>query len=274
MAKPIANVSITTDTFAGWLAKTNILLYELSNEIVTVTSTTGGANTTGNGSVIGILTANTIGADLIRGGGVGNTANISSLSIGFANSTVSSNVKVSGYTTNVNSNNLNITANTVLGTGTQNVVIATANLRITTNTLVVNASSNVELNSSLIIANELAVNNSIEFDSKVLLLSKTTNIYFPDPTTANTVDSFSISEFNGAKYTINVSDDSDSNNKVFTEISVIYGHGRSHMTEYGTIYSNTRFMTFSTSSNSTHVILSANSSESDATFRIHRTTFV
>ncbi len=274
MARSVANVSITTDTFAGWLSKTNLLLHELSTEIVTVSTGSGGSNTTGNGSVIGIFAANTISADLVRGGGVGNTANISSLSVGFANSTVSSNVTVAGYTTNVTSNSLNITSNTVLGTGTQNVVISTANLTLSTNTLSITSTSNVNLTSSVIISGDVTVNNFLTFSSKVNLLAKTTNIYFPAPTTSNTVDSFSISEYSGAKYTINVVDDSNANNKAFTEISVIYGHGNAHMTEYGTIYSNTQFMTFSASANSTHVILSANSSEANATFRIFRTTFV
>lgn len=274
MARSVANVSITTDTFAGWLSKTNLLLHELSTEIVTVSTGSSGSNTTGNGSVIGILAANTIGADLVRGGGIGNTANISSLSVGFANSTVSSNVTVAGYTTNVTSNSLNITSNTVLGTGTQNVVVSTANLTLSTNTLSITSTSNVNLTSSVIISGDVTVNNFLTFNSKVNLLAKTTNIYFPAPTTSNTVDSFSISEYSGAKYTINVVDDSNANNKAFTEISVIYGHGNAHMTEYGTIYSNTQFMTFSASANSTHVILSANSSEANATFRIFRTTFV
>lgn len=274
MARSVANVSITTDTFAGWLSKTNLLLHELSTEIVTVSTGSGGSNTTGNGSVIGIFAANTIGTDLLRGGGIGNTANISSLSVGFANSTVSSNVTVAGYTTNVTSNSLNITSNTVLGTGTQNVVVSTANLTLSTNTLSITSTSNVNLTSSVVISGDVTVNNFLTFSSKVNLLAKTTNIYFPAPTTSNTVDSFSISEYSGAKYTINVVDDSNANNKAFTEISVIYGHGNAHMTEYGTIYSNTQFMTFSASANSTHVILSANSSEANATFRIFRTTFV
>lgn len=275
MAKSVANVSITTDTFAGWLAKTNILLHELSTEIVTVSDGTSGSNTTGNGSVIGILAANTLSANLIRGGGVGNTANIASLSIGFANSTVSSNITVAGYTTNVSSNNLNITSNTVLGTGTQNVSISTANLTISTNTLAITSTSNTGLTTpTLNLSGDLTLNNFVTFNSKVNLLAKTSSISFPSNTTSNTVDSFSISEYTGAKYMINITDDSNANNKAYTEISVIYGFSNAHMTEYGTIYSNTQFMTFSASANGSHVILSANSSAANATFRVYRTTFV
>jgi hypothetical protein len=44
MSKFVANVSIATDTFAGWVNKTNIVLDALTNEIVPVTPTTAGAN--------------------------------------------------------------------------------------------------------------------------------------------------------------------------------------------------------------------------------------
>jgi len=274
MSRSIANVSISTDTFAGWVSKTNQVLYYLGTEVVTVSSGTAGSNTTGNGSVIGILTANTLGTNNVRGGGIGNTANVSTLTVGYSNSTVSSNVVVVGYAANVNSNTLTITSNTAIGTGTQNVYISVANTTLSTNTLNITSTSNVNLTGSMVMSGDLTVNNFVTMDSKVRLLAKTTNIYFPAPTTSNTVDSFSFSEFTGAKYTINITDDSNANNKAFTEISVIYGHGNAHMTEYGTIYSNTQFMTFSASANSSHVILSANSSQANATFRIFRTSFV
>ena len=106
MSRSVSNVAISTDTFAGWLVKTNVLLDALTNEIVTVNSTTAGANTTGNASVIGILAANIISTPAIRGGAAGNTANIQGIQLGFANSTVSSNVTVAGYLTTISSNSL------------------------------------------------------------------------------------------------------------------------------------------------------------------------
>lgn len=275
MAKSIANVSITTDTFAGWVSKTNILLHELSTEIVTVSDGTSGSNTTGNGSVIGILAANTIGTFNVRGGGVGNTANIATLTVGYSNSTTTSNVVVTGYAANINSNTLTITSNTSIGSGSQNVYISVANTTLSTNTLSITTTSNTNLTTpTLAVSGDLTLNNYVSFNSKVMLLAKTTSIDFPDAVTSNTVDTFSITEFTGAKYTINITDDSNANNKAFTEISVIYGFSNAHMTEYGTIYSNTQFVTFNTSANASHVILSANSSLANATFRIYRTTFV
>ena len=275
MSRSIANVSITTDTFAGWLSKTNQLLYYFSTEAVTVSSGVAGSNTTGNGSVIGILAANVVSTVNVRGGAAGNTANLATITVGFSNATVSSNVVVSGYAANINSNTLTVTSNTVLGSGTQNVHVSVANTTLSTNTLAITSTSNASITTpTLNLSGDLTLNNFVTFNSKVTQFAKTTNIAFPDALTTNTVDSFSISEYTGAKYTIHVTDDSDANNLAFTELSVIYGHGNAHMTEYGTIYSNTQFMTFSTSANSTHVKVSANSSEAAATFKIFRTTFV
>lgn len=274
MSKSITPIVIATDTFAGWISKTNVLIDTLANEIVTVSNTTYGSNTSGNGSVIGILSANTLSADRLRGGGVGNTANISSLSIGFSNSTVSSNVTLTGYTSNVTSNNLNITSNTVLGSGTQAFTVNVANVSVTTNTFTVNASSNLVLNASVQISGDATVNNYLTFNNKVTIDTSTTTLAFPNTTQQNTVDSFSFSDFKGAQYTINVTDENNSNNRAITQISVIYGFSNSHMTEYGTIYSNTQFVTFTVTSNSSHIILNANSATSNATFKVYRTSFV
>lgn len=114
MAKSVANVNIATDTFAGWLGKTNILLDAMTNEIVSVSNTTYGSNVTGNGSVYGTLSANTLSTNVLRGGGVGNTANIATITIGISNSSVSSNVNLTGYSANVTANTLTITSNTVV----------------------------------------------------------------------------------------------------------------------------------------------------------------
>lgn len=274
MAKSIPQIVIATDTFAGWVSKTNLIIDTIANEAVTVNSTTNGANTTGNGSVIGILTANTLGANLLRGGGIGNTANLNSLTIGFSNSTVSSNVTVTGYTSNVTSNNLNVTSNTVIGSGTQRLTANVANVSITTNTFSISSSSNVDIASSVVITGDATVNNYLTFNNKATIDVSTITLAFPNTTQQNTVNYFSLSDYTGAQYTVSVTDENNSNNRALTQISVIYGFGNSHMTEYGTIYSNTQFMTFSVTSNSSHVILNANSATSNATFKVYRTTFV
>lgn len=274
MSRSVANVAIATDTFAGWLGKTNVLLDSLSNEIVTVSNTSGGSNTSGNGSVLGTLTATTIGALTIKGGGVGNTANITTLTIGIANSTTSSNVVVTGYTANVSANNLNITSNTNIGSGTQTIYFNTSNVTVNTAVLNISSTSNLVVNTSLTVTGEATVNNSLTFDSKAAVVTKTSTLAFPNTSTQNTVDSFSFTDFKGAKYTINVTDNNNSNNRALTELSVVYGFSNTHMTEFGTIYSNTQFATFTVSSNSTHVILNANSATSNATFKVYRISFI
>ena len=274
MAKTISPISIATDTFAGWLSKTNEILDTLANEVVTVNSTTAGANTTGNGSVIGTLHVETLGVETLRGGSAGNTANISSFTIGFANSSTSSNVNITGYTANIVANNLTITSNSIIGSGTQDLTINVSDVSINTATFSIDATSNAVINTSVEIAGDLTVNNYVAFTDKITLDTKTIRLDFPDTVTTNTVDSFAIADVTGVKYTICMTDENDDRNKALTEISIVYGFGNSHLTEYGTIYSNTQFINFSSEANTTHINLNANSATSNVTFKIQRTSFV
>lgn len=274
MAKTVANVAIATDTFAGWVGKTNVLLDALTYEIVTCDDTTGGANTSGNGNVIGILSSNVFSTPLLRGGAAGNTANISTLTIGISNSSISSNVTLTGYTANIVANTLNITSNTNIGSGTQDVIINVSDIVVNAATLDITLTSNLVVNSNLTISGDVVVNNSLTFTTKSQILAKNITLAFPDTVTQNLVDSFAIADFVGAKYTVSVTDQNNSNNKAMTELSVVYGFSNAHMTEYGTIYSNTQFATFSINATATHVRLYANSATSNATFKIHRVSFV
>lgn len=126
MSRLVSNVQITTDTFYGLISKTNDLLGALSNENVTTGNTILGANTSGNASVIGILSANVLSTPNIRGGASGNTANLTTLTVGFSNSTTSSNVTVTGYITTISSNSLVVTSNTVINTSSFAANLATA----------------------------------------------------------------------------------------------------------------------------------------------------
>jgi len=274
MAKTVANVAIATDTFAGWVGKTNILLDALTYEIVTCDDTSGGANTSGNGNVIGILSANIFSTPLLRGGAAGNTANVSSLIIGISNSSISSNVTITGYVANAIANTLNITSNTNIGSGTQDLIVNASDVVINADTLDISLTSNLVVNTSLTITGNTTVNSAITFESKAQILVKTTTLTFPDTATQNLVDSFAIADFVGAKYTVSVTDQNNSNNKAMTELSVVYGFSNAHMTEYGTIYSNTQFATFAINATATHVRLYANSATSSALFKIHRVSFV
>lgn len=274
MAKTVANVAIATDTFAGWVGKTNVLLDALTYEIVTCDNTTGGANTSGNGNVIGILTANTLGTNLLKGGGVGNTANISSLTIGISNSTTSSNVTLTGYAANIVSNSLFISSNTTIGTGTQGLIINVSDVVVNAATLDITLTNDLVVNTDLKVTGNVEANSALTFTNKVQVFTKSISLTFPDTATQNLVDSFAIADFVGAKYTVNVTDVNNSNNKAMTELSIVYGFSNAHMTEYGTIYSNTQFATFSINATATHVRLYANSATSAALFKVHRVSFI
>ena len=126
MSRLVSNVQIATDTFYGLITKTNDLLGALSTEIVTTGNTTLGANTSGNASVIGILSANVLSTPVLRGGASGNTANLSALTVGHSNSTTSSNVTIAGYITTIGSNSLVVTSNTTVNTSSFSANVATA----------------------------------------------------------------------------------------------------------------------------------------------------
>lgn len=437
MAKSVANVNIATDTFAGWVGKTNVLLDAMTNEIVSVSNTTYGANVSGNGSVIGTLSANTLSATVIRGGGVSNTANVAFITIGIANSTVSSNVVITGYTANVSANALNITSNTVVNaasftanvstigvygnvsinsntshnftlagnTGTvnakslaissnvnftgANVIISTTNASITsanltidggdlnlysnvtlaadvftssanldwnssnvyinsanvyitggtlnlvsnvyitavntdiessntyinggrlniasnvnitgvntaiasTNTAIsggrLNVSSNVNITSANItitgvttISNTLSISSNATLSGTLLFngssagINQSTNNYaFPgDGTSSNVVDSFAISEFKSAKYTVSAKNNANAEHVIISEITGVVNSSNVFSTEFGTIFSNTKFMTYSLDANTTHVRLLAvaNSTVTNASITVVRTSF-
>ena len=125
MTRSVSNVVISTDTFYGLILKTNELLGALSNEIVTSTNSVIGSNTSGNVSVLGIVSANIIATPVIRGGNSGNTATLTTLAVGHSNSTTSSNVRILGYTANISSNTLNVLSNTVINTTSVGINVAT-----------------------------------------------------------------------------------------------------------------------------------------------------
>lgn len=93
-----ANVEHGTDSFAGWIAKTNQIIQEMGTSVVTTANvsqpnTTNGGTTTGNAHVSGILGANTVAVQGdLRGGSVSgsNQLDISS------NTSVTGFLKVSG----------------------------------------------------------------------------------------------------------------------------------------------------------------------------------
>lgn len=86
------SVNVSTDTFTGWIAKTNNAIAALTTVVVTAGQTANGDLTTGNAFVSGIFSANTIATTSIRGGNVQTNAAISVLSnTSFTGNTVSVN---------------------------------------------------------------------------------------------------------------------------------------------------------------------------------------
>lgn len=115
MAKAIANVEVTTDTFDQWLTQTNEVLFAMSENAVTVDATANGATVTGNGSVQGSLSITNFSANTIRGGTVENAANVFVISAMHSNNTITAN-----------------TFGVMTGLGGMNATYGVANLTITT----------------------------------------------------------------------------------------------------------------------------------------------
>ena len=75
---------ITTDTFSGWVDKTNQVRHDMGTIVVTVTTasgsepnTTNAGLTTGNLAIQGVVTANTIAvSSALRGGTVTTNTNL------------------------------------------------------------------------------------------------------------------------------------------------------------------------------------------------------
>jgi len=88
----LPSVNVSSDTFTGWIAKTNNAISALTTVVVTAGLTANGDLTSGNAFVSGIFSSNTIAATSIRGGNVQTNAAISVLSnTNFTGNTVSVN---------------------------------------------------------------------------------------------------------------------------------------------------------------------------------------
>lgn len=163
MARLVANVDITTETFGAWITKTNALLDALSNEIITANSTvvesTGNTTTPRFAQLIGAFTSNTIIATgALRGGN-----NTSSANLNITSNAIVSNVTFSSAANSLYTNTQFFTANVqsngalfaVYGTTvnvTSNVTITAANQQFNTNSTVTAIS---------IVGNSTATNTTI-----------------------------------------------------------------------------------------------------------------
>ena len=155
MAKQYANIQPGFDTFAAWVTKTNNLLDDMTNIVVTVASNSAGAVTTGNAHITGTLSGTTGTFNTLRGGNVSTNAALAIASdvaiansyvLSFGNSTVNTTVNATSFSGIANSANaLTTSRNIALTTdatgngnfnGTANLTIAVtlANSGVTANT--------------------------------------------------------------------------------------------------------------------------------------------
>jgi mucin-19 len=174
-----ANVEVTTDSFGGWIDKTNQVRHDMGTIVVTVgdvvqPNTTNGAETSGNAHVEGIFSATTLSAvDALTGGTVSVpatlditsnvdftstngtidiTSSINVLTVDANNVIVSSNVVFDGGATKIF---LIDAANTVINTGPlygksntylsgTNTYITSTELKTTSNTIITGATVDID----------------------------------------------------------------------------------------------------------------------------------
>lgn len=142
MALATSNVSTVTDSFQNWIDKTNVLLDAYSTTIVTTAANSQGGTTTGNGTVNGIFSANSLTVD-------GNTT------FGLRG----------GNTTTANV--LYITSNVSIGNTTVNTVISTTTIDTDLQLVV---AGNTTLSGTL-----QTISGNANFDSGVLFVDATNN---------------------------------------------------------------------------------------------------
>ena len=147
MAKQYANIQPGFDTFSAWLTKTNNLLDDMTNIVVTVASNSTGGVTTGNAYITGTFSGTTGAFNTIRGGNVSTNATL----------TIASNVAVSnGYALSFGNSTVNTTVNATSFSGmanSANALTTTRNIALTTD---VSGNGNFNGTANLTIAVTLA----------------------------------------------------------------------------------------------------------------------
>ena len=151
-----ANV-VTTDSFAGWIDKTNQVRDDMGNIVVTVTTvvgaepnTTNAGLTTGNAAIAGVLTANTIAvSQYLRGGTVTTNTNLTITSNALFTTTGNVDITAANVV-NIDANNTVISSNVTFDGGvTKTIRIDVANTTVNSGTFYVNSnaifSSNVTM---------------------------------------------------------------------------------------------------------------------------------
>jgi hypothetical protein len=236
MARQITAIDTSTDTFSTWVDRTNELIDFANTEVVSVNST--GTYVTGDGYVNGHFGANITSTGILRGGNnttsnvltietnayftgvslfVGNStvnSTVNSLAITFSNSTLSSNVGLSGFifgNVSVNTTTVSVGANVYINTSAQFVSNSTANV-------IINPSS-------------VTLSNIVNHSSLSAITTGTSD---------QIVDTFSVSTYRAGQYTISVKDTSTSANAYqVSQLLITQALDVAYVTEYGIITSNT-----------------------------------
>jgi hypothetical protein len=144
MTVAIPQINTAADTFEVWIDKTNNAHAAISNNMVSVDLTAPGSLSSGNGHVNGVFSANTLAANVVRGGNVSATSNLQ----------ISSNVWVGNSTANV-------------WIGFANVVVDT----MVVNTVGFHAGADVSVNASSVRVGNSTVN--VVINSSAVALSGT-----------------------------------------------------------------------------------------------------
>ena len=203
MARAVANVVVSTDTFASWVARTNQLADAMSVYAVTVEANTTGANVSGNGFINGVFSANTFAVgEVLRGGSVATSANLNitsntrvtgavlystaNLDIQVANASVNSTILyINGGLANVTSNVSVVTTNTSIQAA--NTSLKGGNVHITSNTQI-NASNIVVTGVSTVLSGTtLSITSNTDLVATTLNANAVVTVNGNTTVTANSI---------------------------------------------------------------------------------------
>jgi len=176
-----ANITPSADTFREWVDLTNRITYDMEKIVITTAANTQGARTSGNASVNGFFSANTLIVDAFLRGGDSNstvygTASASANLVVISNTVFAGNSSVSGVIfaqsniihtgalLDVSSNvNINSTSTTFTSNAATNIfntkIDANANVDID------NALTTIDSTNTLIGSGELNITSNVNFDA-------------------------------------------------------------------------------------------------------------
>jgi hypothetical protein len=171
-----ANVDVTSDSFGGWIGKTNLVIADMGTVVVTVNdvaqpNTTNGAQTSGNAHVEGIFSATTLSAvDALTGGTVSVPAILSITSnaeFTSTNGTIDVTSSINLFT--VDANNVVVSSNVVFDGGASKIFkIDAANTTINTGSFYAKSNTYISGPNTYITSTELkSTSNTIITGARV-----------------------------------------------------------------------------------------------------------